>query len=222
MRWTVEHIKKDYFEKDPADILDIYLFKDKDSYQKYSKDLLDDTPDTPYGYFSPAHKAIVMNMATGGGTLVHEIVHPFMAANFPKCPTWFNEGLASLYEQSIEKDGHIWGLPNWRLNDLKETLTGTGPKEEGTAPGFKDLCAMDAATFYGPHRGPNYGVARYLCLYLQEQGVLPRFYKDFVANQKADPTGYQTLQATLAKLDETDMDAFRKNWEKWVMGLKYP
>jgi len=28
--------------------------------------------------------------------LVHEIVHPFMRANFPECPAWFNEGLASL------------------------------------------------------------------------------------------------------------------------------
>ena len=32
--------------------------------------------------------------------LVHEMVHPFMDADFPACPAWFNEGLASLYEQS--------------------------------------------------------------------------------------------------------------------------
>ena len=25
---------------------------------------------------------------TGGGTLVHEIVHPFLRANFPECPAW--------------------------------------------------------------------------------------------------------------------------------------
>ena len=46
-----------------------------------------------------------MNIATGGGTLVHEIVHPFVEANFPGCPTWFNEGLGSLYEQSAERKG---------------------------------------------------------------------------------------------------------------------
>ena len=40
----------------------------------------------------------IMNIATGGGTLVHEIVHPYVEANFPGCPAWFNEGLGSLYE----------------------------------------------------------------------------------------------------------------------------
>ena len=34
-----------------------------------------------------------MNISTGGGTLVHEIVHPFIEANFPACPPWLNEGL---------------------------------------------------------------------------------------------------------------------------------
>ena len=50
-----------------------------------------------------------MNISTGGGTLVHEIVHPFVAANFPNCPAWFNEGLGSLYEQSGEVNGAIHG-----------------------------------------------------------------------------------------------------------------
>ena len=58
----------------------------------------------------------------GGGTLVHEIVHPFMRANFPACPAWFNEGLASLYEQSAEKDGHIRGLINWRYTALEKAV----------------------------------------------------------------------------------------------------
>ncbi len=222
VKWTVEHLKKDYFDKDPTDLIDIYLFKDKTSYDKYTKEYFHDTPTTPWGYYSPTHKSLIMNISTGGGTLVHEIVHPFMAANFPACPTWFNEGLASLYEQSMDKDGHIWGLPNWRLNDLQETLTGKGPPEEGAAPSFKVLCNMDAETFYGPHKGPNYGVARYLCLYLQEKGVLRQFYKDFVKNQKTDPTGYDTLQKTLAGVGDKDMDAFRKKWETWVLALKYP
>ena len=81
---------------------------------------------------------------------------------------------------------------------------------------------MSADTFYGKGRGPNYGVARYACLYLHNRNVLPQFYKDFVKNQKDDPTGYATLQKTLAGLGENDMAAFRKKWEQWVMGIKYP
>ena len=39
-----------------------------------------------------------MNSATALGTLSHELVHPYMETNFPNVPSWFNEGLASLYE----------------------------------------------------------------------------------------------------------------------------
>ena len=105
VQWAVEKLKKAYFKQDPRQILDIWLFKDEQSYKTNCKTLFGKTPDTPYGYFSQADGALVMNISTGGGTLVHEIVHPFVAANFPDCPAWFNEGLGSLYEQSGELDG---------------------------------------------------------------------------------------------------------------------
>src|SRR5262249_12587193 len=107
VKWAVERLKKDYFEKDPAEILDIWLFRDSASYEENAEKLFGSKPTTPYGYYSRRHKALVMNIATGGGTLVHEIVHPFIAANFPDCPSWFDEGLASLYEQASEREGHI-------------------------------------------------------------------------------------------------------------------
>jgi len=216
VQWTVDHIKKDYFAKDPDDLIDVYLFKDKTSYDKYTQQLFHDTPTTPYGYYSPTHKALIMNIATGGGTLVHEIVHPFMASNFPNCPTWFNEGLASLYEQSAEREGHIVGLPNWRLAGLQTAI------HARSVPAFKELCVTTTNEFYGDNRGVNYAAARYLCLYLQDKGVLRSYYRDFVKGQKEDPTGYGTLQITLATLGEKDMDAFRKKWEAWVLALTYP
>lgn len=221
VQWAVEHLKKDFFEKEPAEVLEIYLFKDKASYDKYTREIFHDAPDTPFGYYSPAHKALIMNIATGGGTLVHEIVHPFMAGNFPKCPTWFNEGLASLFEQSAERDGHIVGLTNWRLAGLQQALSHGGAGAAG-APAFKDLMALDAADFYGANKGVNYAEARYLLLYLQENGLLRQFYHDFLKNQEKDPTGYQTFQETLAGLGEKDMAAFRSKWEKWVLQLTYP
>ena len=122
VKWATDRLKKDYFKKDPEHIIDVWLFKDKASYLKYTKELFNDTPGTPYGYYSPRHKALIMNISTGGGTLVHEIVHPFMDTNFPACPSWFNEGLASLYEQCGERDGKIWGFLNWRLPGLQKEI----------------------------------------------------------------------------------------------------
>jgi len=92
VKWAVDHLKRDFFEKDPDEVVDIYLFKDEQSYNKYAPRLFHTRPTTPFGYYSPANHALIMNIATGGGTLVHEIVHPFVRTNFPACPAWFNEG----------------------------------------------------------------------------------------------------------------------------------
>src|SRR5918992_6121457 len=73
VRWAVDKLKQDYFDKNPAEILDIWLFKNEASYRKHARLFFNDEPDTPYGYYSSAHKALIMNIETGGGTLVHEI-----------------------------------------------------------------------------------------------------------------------------------------------------
>jgi hypothetical protein len=211
VRWAVDLLKRDYFRRDPNEIITIWLFQDDSSYRQYAKSVFGDEPDTPYGYYSPAHRALIMNISTGGGTLVHEIVHPFVRANFPKCPAWLNEGLGSLYEQCGERDGHIVGYPNWRLPGLQRAI------KAGTVPSFKELTSTTDSEFYGDDKGTNYAQARYLCYCLQEQGKLTKFYHEFVANQQGDPTGYKTLVKTL---DERDMDAFAKKWETYVLKLR--
>jgi hypothetical protein len=213
VQWSVESLKKAYFQKDPNEIIDIWLFKDAATYNYYAKKLFNDTPTTPYGYYSSQHKALIMNIGTGGGTLVHEIVHPFMDTNFPECPPWFNEGLASLYEQSGQDRKGIKGLTNWRLAGLQDVINAGG------LPSFADLMALDARKFYGKGSGTHYAQSRYLCYYLQENDLLNKFYHEFVANQKDDPTGYKTLTKLLG---EKDMKAFQQRWEKYVLSLKFP
>ncbi|MCY2932380.1 MAG: C39 family peptidase [Planctomycetota bacterium] len=213
VQWASERLMRDYFPKCPDEIIDVWLFKDADSYTRHAKELFGETPSTPYGYFSSEHNALVMNIATGGGTLVHEMVHPFMAANFPACPSWFNEGLASLYEQCEDRDGHIAGRTNWRLAGLQKAIRAK------SVPSFKALTATTTSEFYNKDRGTNYAQARYLCYYLQEQGKLREYYQAFRAAAAADPTGYATLQKTLGA---ADMDQFKKDWETWVLKLRFP
>lgn len=212
IRGTVTKLKQDYFAKDPANILEIWLFKDEVSYGKHAKEFFGDDPGTPYGYYSPSKKVLVMNIATGGGTLVHEIVHPFVEANFPDSPAWFNEGLGSLYEQSGTVDGHIYGYTNWRLRGLQNGLN------RKVVPTFKALTSMSDREFYRDESGINYAQARYLCYYLQEKGLLRKFYNEFVANAKTDPTGYKTLQRVLG---ERDMAVFQRKWNAFVLKLTY-
>jgi hypothetical protein len=212
VQWAVDKLKAAYFSKDPDEILDIWLFKDRESYETHAKALFHSKPDTPYGYYSHTDRALVMNIATGGGTLVHEIVHPFVAANFPECPAWFNEGLGSLYEQCGDKDGLIHGYTNWRLSGLQKAI------RKKAVPSFKTLCSTTTEEFYEKDKGTNYAQARYLCYYLQEQGLLQKFYRRFHANREDDPTGYETLQEVLGRMD---MEKFQKEWEGYVLKLRF-
>ena len=213
VQWAVDRLKALYFDKDPDAIITIWLLKDQNSYYKHAKLLFDDVPSTPFGYYSPSDNAMVMNIGTGGGTLVHEIVHPFVAANFPDCPAWFNEGLGSLYEQSSERNGQIIGLTNWRLEGLQAAI------RDGIVPSFQDLTATSEFQFYNEDPGTNYAQARYLCYYLQEHGLLTTFYELFSANVKTDPTGYNSLSKVLNISDFSD---FQQHWEQWVLTLQFP
>jgi len=211
VKWAVDRLKQDFFQRDPNEILDIWLFKDSTSYEQHAALFFGDKPTTPYGYYSPAHKSLIMNISTGGGTLVHEIVHPFMEANFPACPPWLNEGLGSLYEQCGDADGHIHGFTNWRLPGLQRAI------KSKAVPSFRELTALDSKAFYNEDKGVNYAQARYLCYYLQQKNLLVKFYREFHARQKDDPSGFKTLQQVLG---ETDMDAFKVRWEEFVLGLR--
>jgi len=213
VRWTVSRLMKSYFEYCPPRILTIWLLKDAKSYGEYCKLITGGEPDTPYGFFSDQKDALIMNIATGGGTLVHEIVHPFIDANFPECPPWLNEGLGSLYEQCSEKDGNIAGLTNWRLAGLQSAI------KFDELPEFETLTGYDRADFYGGKKGDNYAQARYLCYYLQEKGLLIKFYKEFHANCKDDPSGYKSLVKILGV---KDMRQFKKDWQDYVMKLTFP
>ncbi|MCG8650134.1 MAG: C39 family peptidase, partial [Pirellulales bacterium] len=162
VRWATTKLKEAYFSKDPNQILDIWLFKDKTSYDTNTLRIFGSQPTTPYGYYSSTDGALVMNIATGGGTLVHEIVHPFIESNFPACPAWLNEGLGSLYEQSASRNGNIVGLTNWRLAGLQRAI------KRDVVPSFGELCSTTTHQFYRADPGTNYAQARYLCYYLQE------------------------------------------------------
>ncbi|NQT14207.1 MAG: C39 family peptidase [Planctomycetes bacterium] len=219
IRWAVDKLKAGYFEKDPAEILDIWLFKDKASYEKHVREIFHTQPTTPFGYYSDTERALVMNIHTGGGTLVHEIVHPFVAANFPECPAWLNEGLGSLYEQCKEVDGRIEGLTNWRLTGWRPEDRGLQDAiRDGRVPSFKTLCSTTNHQFYGEDPGTNYSQARYLCYYLEQHRLLRKFYHRFRANCDEDPTGYNTLKEILGR---DRMEAFKKDWEAYVLKLRF-
>ena len=212
IRWAAEMLNKDFFPRGPDKIVTIYLFKDEESYEKYARLLFGEKPTTPYGYYLPEHEALVMNIGTGGGTLVHEMVHPLLAADFPSAPSWFDEGLASLYEQSRRREGQISGMLNWRLPVLQEGM------RKGRFVALEKLLSSSTDDFYDDPFGMHYAEVRYLCYYLQEKRLLRRFYKEFKANHSADPTGIGALLKVTGEESLKDLEA---RWLEFLAGLSY-
>ncbi len=206
---VVKAIYKDFVTKKLTKPIKVYLFRDPDSYNQYCKDVLKNAPSTPFGFFLSGQSKMVMDISTGTGTLAHELVHPMIMNDFKDIPTWFNEGFASLYEQSTyTEDGTIKGLVNWRLPKLQEKLDEVSLE--------KLLKTTDSS--FRSNSGLNYASARYLCMYLQEQGTLKEFYKTFKGRYEKveDKTGIKTLKDVMKK----DVDEIEKEWKAWVKKLK--
>jgi len=211
VRWVVKMLRQDFFDRDPESIIDVFVFKDRASYFRHARALFGDVPSTPLGYFSAEDDAVLVNIKPGDGTLVHELVHPFVQANLPDCPPWIDEGLASLYEYPRDVDGHLHGDLNWRLPILQQAIR----KER--LLGMRELVGLDPSGFYEDPEGAYYAQARYLFYYLQQKGLLVGFMRGYAERRAQDPTGLATLQKVLG---EQDLKAFEKRWRAWVMTLR--
>ena len=205
----------------------LVLFMHPDTFKAGAAALSGEEPDTPFGYYSSELRAVIMNLATGGGTLVHEMVHTFVEEDFPGCPAWLNEGLGSLYEQCRIAPDRLLGLTNWRLPALREALERDGT----TGPARAGLLARVVATstwdFYEADSGLNYAAARYLCYDLQERGLLERFYKEFRADVKKTaaagdvPADIASGRRTLERVLGQTLEEYEPPWRERTMRLRF-
>lgn len=206
------YLYEDYFSRKPERPIRVYLFRDKSTYDSYCRATYEKPPSTPYGFYMSRERKMVMNISTGTGTLAHELVHPLLSEDFPGVPSWFNEGFASLFEQSGERGGKMVGFVNWRLPKLRQLL-----KVKKGVP-LADLMRTTTEQFYGEDdRGIHYATARYFCLYLQDHGLLIPYFKEFKATAAKDPTGVQALKTVTGKTP-AELEPI---WRDWVLGLKY-
>jgi len=202
-----------YFKVPPSQPITVLLFSGEQSYNHYANKLFGEDGISIYGYYKPNFRTLVMNISTGGGTLVHELTHALVDFDFPKVPDWFNEGLASLHEQCNFRDDAsgpwIEGLENWRLPGLQEAI-----RQKKLKPLAELIQAND---FRGRQEGINYAQARYFCMYMQRQGVLVDYFRKFRANQKDDPRGYKTVAKVFPG---KSWDELNQEFQAWVLTLR--
>jgi hypothetical protein len=192
-----------YFRTRPSQPITVLLFGSKESYDHFAYKLYRDKDISVYGYYKPRERTLVMNIDTGGGTLVHEMTHALVAFDCPQVPDWFNEGLASLHEQCRFRENaqgpFVEGLVNWRLPRLQEEINA------GRLPSLEDF--VRDGDFRGHREAINYAQARYFCMFMQEQGVLEDFYARLKTNIDADPQGVRAVQSVFPKHSWKELDA---------------
>lgn len=208
---TVECFYNDYFSVKPDEATTIMLFKNDNTYRYWAKKLYDDDDLSRYGYYKPSEKTMLMNINTGTGTLVHEMTHALVRYDFPEIPSWFNEGLGSLYERCSLNNKTILGYVNWRLPALQDAI------KDKSYRSLDELVKTDWDEFYGKNSEFNYAQARYLCMYMQEENILRKFYKKFRDTYKDDSTGKSQLEAVAGK----SLKDIESDFLQWVGTLSY-
>ncbi len=195
-----------YFDSDPSEPITLLLYANETAYRTAARRLDKRGSADYHGYYIRSDRRIVANLGTGEGTLAHELTHALSHFDFPHMAEWFDEGLASIYEEAefSEDHLHLTGVSNWRLNHLLNAMQNRR---------LQTLEALVTARDIRPDRqAVDYAHARYFCLYLQDRGLLPSVYRKLRANSASDPSGLRTLCQVFntETLDPVDRD-FRES-----------
>jgi hypothetical protein len=201
------------FDKSPQRAISIYVFPAAAAYHAYCRRVYGGTECmSHFGFYEPEERKIIMQ-GGAGGTLSHELAHPFYEADFPDGPTWLNEGIASVFEQPIlYPKGEIHGGKNWRLPRLIQALSSAKEKDEAR---LESLFGMADATFRNDQESLHYAIARYACQWLDERGFLWPFYHAYRDDSASDPTGEAAFTKVVGK---KPADATRE-WHRWLRAL---
>jgi hypothetical protein len=197
-----------FFDHKPDEPVTIIALHDEAGYRSTALSLDGYEPLVYAGYTQRGVRRIVCNLATGRGTLTHELAHVLASFDFPDMPEWFDEGLAALHEDAaISADGlTLWGTGNWRSRLLETAL------RQGELPDLESV--ITSTDFRGEGEGLHYAIVRTLCQYLQDRGLLSHFYRKFRGSVQDDPDGIATLCAILGVNDLSEVD---RDFRDWVM-----
>lgn len=203
---TERALKVAFFDAEPTEPITIVAFAKEPGFREFARRVDRRGADSYYGYYLRNHRRLVVNLATGAGTLAHELTHALAHFDFPNMPEWFDEGLASVFEQSEFKEaGHrLSGTDNWRVHQVLRAIHDNQLRSTGDLVQGRSVRANNEAI--------DYAHSRYICLFLQEQQLLEPFYRKLRSRSEIDPTGWETLCEVLARDTTKAVDTDFKRW----------
>ncbi|MDZ7617497.1 MAG: hypothetical protein U1E05_10860 [Patescibacteria group bacterium] len=212
--WSEETVRpaafalgRQYFDRPPSRPITILLFADEATYRAEAERLFGDRAISRHGYYRPHLNTVLVNVADGPSSLLHELVHALMAFDFPEAPAWLREGLATLYEDCRVDAGSGALVPQAgaRRTTLDDAL------RQGRLPSLKSL--LQKAQFNGPDRPVYYALARHFCLYLTRQGKMASVYR---AVRDAGSGDSDAMAALLGALECDSWATLEADFRRWA------
>ena len=201
----------EYGMRPPDSLISVYLVNNASDLQQLSTALhgIRVSPQS-IGYSYQADMSMVgIVQQAQTGTLQHELFHLMVRNNFGDIPPWMDEGMAALYEVADTRNARVVGLENWR-GPVLDTLWRLQPPVE-------QLIRMNWFQFSGGDEEYNtdrqaaiHAKARYLMLYLQNQGKLRDIYRAFHAREIGTDSA-ALLSATVGQ----DLRALESDFDAW-------
>ncbi|HEY1066344.1 MAG TPA: DUF1570 domain-containing protein [Pirellulales bacterium] len=189
----------------------ILLLADREAYRAACRKTFQADAPPCDGFFDAEEGMIVIDVATGEGTLVHELTHAMMHYQCPQAPQWFNEGLASLNESVKIVDGPngpaLRPQDNWRLGVLREAASAQ------RFPHVRDL--IEGNRFQTGDLAVNYALARAFCHFVHDEGKLLDLLDRIRTTGSEDPSGALAVQAIFPNQSWTQIE---DDFNRWLVG----
>ena len=214
IRPTEQALSVSFFDQRTTAPIKIVVFSTESDLRDFARRVDRRQPDSYYGYYLRSQRRIVVNISTGAGTLAHELTHALSHFDFPNMPEWFDEGLASLFEQSDFSDNsrRLTGADNWRVHHVLRAL------HDNRLRPTADL--LSDRGMRSEHQTIDYAHARYVCLYLQEQQLLEPYYRKLRARAESASVGPSAEYGLDTLLELLSLDTTRDldtDFRRWVV-----
>jgi tetratricopeptide (TPR) repeat protein len=162
------------------------------------------------GFYSHANRTMTIDLSTGIGTVIHEFTHALHWADIDALghkghPYWVIEGFGTLFEAPGFRNGKAFGGINWRLPALKKAIA------NGTCWPVKDFITK-SGVYFNKNLAFSYAMTRYIFYFMQEKGILRKWYAEYRKNFKNDVSGLKSLEKVYGK----NIKDFEKEWLEFV------
>lgn len=192
---SLDFYQRNYSMRTPPFLMTAYLPETENQMEVIAKAVhgLEIRNSATWGYTIDADQSVVALTPQGiyKGTLNHELFHLLSHQFFGDIPAWFDEGIASLYEESkyLVNDKRLVGVPNKRGATLKDYWTEIEDSAKTkievlveTKWDELDVVTLDDRPLMGSisirqKEAVILAMARYFAFYLQEKGKLEALYR---------------------------------------------